>query len=412
MNSTYWAGILRPRVARRRIISLAAFIGAGAVVAACGGNDSSNKKPQQAAGLIYTPQDTSKSGKHGGVFRSSRTNEPLNFDLQSFDQTKAPFSNVVGSQLVKMKPGHLEDPSLQVEGDLVQSWEFSPDMLTLTLKLHPQAKWSPLSRSFHDGIAANVASSVANRTVDSDDVAFSWERFKSHASAIGRLDLANEAAPSAPVLSLTKLDTRTIQFKLTKPFAPLLTTLARPNAGYFYVLPKEGRDGGIDFLKYQIGAGPFYVDKFEPSTNITLKRNPNYELRDEYKRPFVDTVELPLVRETAQAMAQYRAGNVFVAPNSTLIGAEEVIRLKRDFPEHLLLATYTCTNEALFFGSGRESPFKDVRVRQAFSYAWDRDLLVQALFSSDKLEAAGIPANVRWTAGLPSSEVGDRKSVV
>ena len=70
------------------------------------------------------------------------------------------------------------------------------------------------------------------------------------------------------------------------------------------------------------------------------------------------TVELPLVRETAQALAQYRAGNVFVGPNSTLIGADEVIRQKRELPEHLLLATYSCTSEALFFGSGRESPFK------------------------------------------------------
>src|SRR6185369_2817836 len=153
-------------------------------------------------------------------------------------------------------------------------------------------------------------------------------RFTSQASALGRLDLVNEAAPSAPVLSFSKIDAMTIQFKLARPFAPLLTTFARPNAGYFYVLPKEGRDGAIDFLKYQFGAGPFYIDRFEPSVGLTLKRNPNFELRDEYKRPFVETVELPLVRETAQAMAQYRAGNVFVAPNSTLIGAEEVLRLK------------------------------------------------------------------------------------
>jgi ABC-type transport system substrate-binding protein len=397
--------MLNQRLARRRLLATTGLTGAAALIAACGGG--SNDQVRPASGLLYAPVDTSKSAKHGGVFRSSRTNEPLNFDLHNFDQTKAPFSNVVGSQLVKMKPGKFEDPSLQVEGDLAQSWELSPDFLTLTLKLHPQAKWSPLSRSFHDGLAASVASSIPNRTVDSDDLAFSWDRFKSQASAIGRLDLSNEAAPSAPVLSLVKLDSRTIQFKLARPFAPLLTTLARPNAGYLYILPKEGRDGAIDFLKYQFGAGPFYIDRFEPSVGITLRRNPNFELRDtEYKRPFVETVELPLVRETAQAMAQYRAGNVFVAPNSTLIGAEEVIQLKRDFPEHLLLSTYTCTNEALFFGTARESPFKDVRVRQAFSYAWDRDLLVQALFSSDKLEVAGIPANVRWTGGLPCSEVG------
>src|SRR5262245_8976852 len=232
---------LQVRLGRRRFIASSALAASAALAVACGKDRSSDRR--EAASLVTSPTDTSKSAKHGGVFRGARTNEPLNFDLHSFDQTKAPFSNVVGSQLVKMKPGHFEDPSLQVEGDLAQSWEFSPDMLTLTMRLHPQAKWSPLSRSHHDGIPASIASSITDRTVDADDLMFSWDRFKSHAMALGRLDLVNEAAPAAPVLSMTKLDARTVQFKLVRPFVPLLTTFARPNAGYFYVLPKEGRDG-------------------------------------------------------------------------------------------------------------------------------------------------------------------------
>src|SRR5262245_60477838 len=105
MKSDYWQRTTALRIARRRLIGATAVAGAGALLLACGGGGrSTTKETKQAAGLVYAPVDSSKSAKRGGVFRSSRTNEPLNFDLHSFDQTKAPFSNVVGSQLVKMKP--------------------------------------------------------------------------------------------------------------------------------------------------------------------------------------------------------------------------------------------------------------------------------------------------------------------
>src|SRR5262245_3322511 len=106
MSSSYWTQALQNRLGRRRLIAVGAGSISAALLAACGGSKSDNR---EAASLVHTPVDSSKSGKHGGVFRGTRTNEPLNFDLHSFDQTKAPFSNVVGSQLVKMKPGHLED---------------------------------------------------------------------------------------------------------------------------------------------------------------------------------------------------------------------------------------------------------------------------------------------------------------
>lgn len=398
----YWGRVLNARVDRRRVLAVTGGL-AAAFLAACGG-DEKGGGGQKVSGLIYAPADTSKGAKRGGVFKHrADRGEPLNFDLYNFNASLQPFSNVVGSQLLKQKPGYMESPSLVVEGDLANSWEFAPDKLTLTLKLHPQAKWSPLSRTFHDGVPA----SVANRTIDVDDVMFSWERFKATGTAFGRQDLVNEIAPSAPVSALVKIDNSTIQMKLVRPFSPLLTLLARPNVGYFYILPKEGRDGGIDFLRYQIGAGPFFIDRYEPSVGITLRRNPNFELRDtEYKQPFVDAVELPFVTEPAQLLAQYRAGNIFISQGSEAIDANEIIRLKRDFPDHLLRTVYLAESDTMTFGSSTASPFKDVRVRQAMSYAWDRDLLIQVMLSTDKLEAAGIATNTRWNAAMPCNEEG------
>src|SRR5436190_12110348 len=79
MSSMYWSRMLNLRLARRRFLAATGATGAAVLVAACGGDSSEPQHP--ASGLLYTPVDTSKSAKRGGVFRGSRTNEPLNFDL-------------------------------------------------------------------------------------------------------------------------------------------------------------------------------------------------------------------------------------------------------------------------------------------------------------------------------------------
>lgn len=139
---------------------------------------------------------------------------------------------------------------------------------------------------------------------------------------------------------------------------------------------------------------------------LTLKRNPNFELRDEFKQPFVDGVELPFISEMAQRLAQYRAGGVFESPSSSQIDSTEVLQLKKDFPGHLLRTVYLSYGDVHMFGHNETSPFKDVRVRQAFSMAQDRDLLIQALLTTDVLEDAGIPADMKWNSSLPCNEEG------
>lgn len=252
---SYWDKFFRQRISRRQSLTITGSFSASlAFLAACGGDDASDggggngpaggggtggTGGQAATGLIHEPIDTTESAKRGGIYKTTARFEPNNFDLYDFDATLQPFSNVAGSQLLMIKPGRMEAPSLEVTGDLAESWELSPDRLALTIKLNPRAKWSPLSPNFHQG----VPQSVAGRQIDADDVTFSWERFKSTATAFGNRDLVNEIAPSAPVSSLTKVDQSTIRMEMVRPYAPLYGVLARPNVGYFYILPKEGQDG-------------------------------------------------------------------------------------------------------------------------------------------------------------------------
>ena len=66
-----------------------------------------------------------------------------------------PASNIYSS-LVTMDWGVLTGTSAY--GDLAKSWEYSPDLLTLTFHLHDTAKW-------HDGVP-----------VTSEDVTFTFQR--------------------------------------------------------------------------------------------------------------------------------------------------------------------------------------------------------------------------------------------
>ena len=401
--ASYWDNVLTKRIGRRRALAATGGLAAGAaLLAACGGGDGDGDGGGPVSGLLYTPVDTSKSAKRGGVYKSRLPfGNPTSFDLHAFNNSIQPFGNVIGSELVKLKAFKGENATLEIEGDIAEDWEFSSDKLTLTFKLNPKAKWAPLSSSFHSG----VPSSIAGRVVDADDVVFSWQRFEKTATAFGRLELANSYSKANPVLSVTKVDDKTVQMKLARPWSAVLPALATWNVGYFYILPKEGRDNAIDFVKYAIGAGPYYIDKYEPSVGMTLKRNPYYEERDaDFKLPYADTIDLPILVDPTAALAQFRVGNIYNG-GFTVGTLDDILKLKSDIPDLLVRTAYTSDAGIMAFGQGKDSPWRDERMRQAISYAWNKDLMTQVVFTTDKLEAQGIPANVRWSSALPSNTI-------
>ena len=402
MSENYWNGVLSRRLGRRRALAAAGGLAAGAaILSACGGDDAGGGGGGGAGGVIYKPKDSTKSAKRGGVIKSYLQNYPLSFDLQSFPFGLSFGTGVCGTKLTKYKPSVLSDPELGSVGDIVEDWEYTPDKLTLTFKLHPQGKWSPLSPTFHAGVPA----SIAGRAVDADDIVFSWKRWSSLASAFGRTEAVNSVNPLAPVQSLTKVDARTFQLKLVRPNSALVQSFSNWEAGRFYIFPKEGDNNAIDFSKTLIGAAPYYIDKAQPDAGLYLKRNPNYELRDEFKRPFADAVDEPLLQDPAAFQAQLRTGAVWHQMPFAL-RQEDIFKLKQDVPDLLLTLSYASDPETMRFGISKDSPFKDKRVRQAMSYAWDRDTFINVVHAVDKLTANGIEPDLRWNAGLPCNETG------
>jgi peptide/nickel transport system substrate-binding protein len=198
------------------------------------------------------------------------------------------------SSLVQYKPGVLEPGKLEWAPDLAESWEVSPDGLTINMKLRPSIK-------FHNKPPVN------GRELDVDDVLFTWKRFSSEYS--GRAGVVNAISPGAPVLSVTAPDAKTIQIKLAEPVYYALSLFVGSNGSGLWIIPKEAEDQSkLDLRGDMLGTGPWYMDDYTPSASFTLKRNEEYWDPD---YALVDQIDLPIIAEYASALSQLQAGNIY-----------------------------------------------------------------------------------------------------
>src|SRR6185503_3563963 len=115
-----------------------------AFLAACGGSDSSSSSSSpstpgtDSSGLLAKPQDTSKSAKRGGVFKDSAVSDAQYFlyDQNLNGNGSDGLAGWVYSRLVQYRVGTASKlPDGSVDPDLAESWEVSPDGLTVTFKV-------------------------------------------------------------------------------------------------------------------------------------------------------------------------------------------------------------------------------------------------------------------------------------
>ena len=214
-------------------------------------------KTARRSSLVAKLEDTSKQAKRGGTVKLSFGAEPTTLDpfpenLINLNTLKAwAYSN-----LIVDKPGYMKPPDFkEYVGEVAESWEFSPDKLTMTIKLRANVK-------FHNKAPVN------GRAMDSSDVVFSWNRFGS-VGAI-KSQFLNSLNPRSPITSFTATDARTIVIKSAFPAVDLMPLLASPNSGGFAVMPKEA-ESGFNAKAEMIGTGPFMLDTYRPSARHDLE---------------------------------------------------------------------------------------------------------------------------------------------
>src|SRR3954470_16384968 len=137
----YWADQLKGRLARRRFLAYTGGLTAGAaLLAACGSDsESASAKPKEnKSSLVTQAVDNLKQAKSGGIYKSLVSQDVQTFE-PSFRSAPTAFASAHAYQnLVSQKPGYLGPPGDEFLGDIVDSWEFSPDKLTMTMKVRTQ----------------------------------------------------------------------------------------------------------------------------------------------------------------------------------------------------------------------------------------------------------------------------------
>src|SRR5262249_61379240 len=119
-----------------------------------------------------------------------------------------------------------------------------------------------------------------------------------------------------------------------------------------------------DLNKAALGNGPFVLEDWKVEQQMVLKRNPNY-----FKKgfPLVDEVNLRIIPDEANIVAALRTGQIHHAfiednKNFNLLKDEKTLTGYRSSRLGYDYLNITATR----------GPLKDVRVRQAISWAVDR----------------------------------------
>lgn len=233
---------------------------------------------------------------------------------------------------------------------LAESWDISEDGVQITFVLRENVR-------FHDGTP-----------LDAEAVKFTFERIKTQGQ---RSPLASLVQT---ITAIDAIDARTVRFTFSEPSSTFLSSISTAYAGI--LSPTAVGTQGEAFGQKPVGSGPYMLEKWEPGVAITLVKNPEYAwappVVENQGAPHIDRLVFKVIPDVSQQIAAYEAGEVdilFVNQPS------HVARLQQDSNTDL---RETVLNSLIYLGfHTQKPPFDDVRVRQAFSHAVNKEELVQ-----------------------------------
>jgi len=265
-----------------------------------------------------------------------------------------------------------------LEPELATSWEISDDGLTYTFNLREGVKWQDIAP-------------VNGRDFTSADVKATLE---------GILAEGHQASLMTNVESIETPDDLTVVLNLSSPFAPLLNNLA---SHFMWIMPAEAFEDGYDRTTTVIGTGPYIISEREVDVSTIYERNPNYWQVDDdgVQLPYIDSIELIIIKDTQQAIAAYKAGEIDIMTNAMSPELRE--QLMNDVPDGQF-------EEWIDAGMGQvgvnldRPPFDDLRVRQAISLAIDRQGMGDTIRGGGTIPSNLSPALADYTISLEERE--------
>lgn len=213
---------------------------------------------------------------------------------------------------------------------VASDYTISEDGLVYTFTLRDNVK-------FHNG---NV--------VTAEDVKYSLERVS------GLLDGTPLISTLSTIKSVDILDEKTVQVTVENANTELI---------YSFVAAIIPAGSGEDETADPIGTGPFSFVSYKPQQGIVLAKNPDYWQEG---LPYLDQVEFKIINSADTALLELQGGTIDFYAYLTDSQAQALQG------SHQVISSPTNMVQALFLNNAVE-PLNDVRVRQAISYALDKE---------------------------------------
>ena len=249
---------------------------------------------------------------------------------------------------------------------LATSWAFSPDGLTLTLKLDPKVKWS-------DG-----------KPVTSADVLFTHSAATSPEVGWVGSDVKEAIA------AVTAPDPHSVQVRFKSVYPYQLMDAVEGNIVPRHVYGKVPFTEWpkIAFLEVPAASGPFLLKRYERGALIELERNPGY-LRAPLPR--LDTVVFRILPDDTALVNELLAGGIDFMEN---VPAEAVAKIRSD--ARLALVRVPDLSYTFISWNTARPLFADARVRRALTQAIDRQAIIEGLLPDSGRPSPGPILSFMW----------------
>lgn len=256
------------------------------------------------------------------------------------------------------------DKNLTLVGDLAQSYDISPDGLTITFHLRKGVRW-------HD-----------NAPFTSRDVLYTYRVV---------VDPATPTAYAEDFKQVTKIeapDDLTVRVTYGRPFAPALASWG------MNILPAhllEGRDITKSPLgRNPVGTGPYRFKEWVPGQKIVLESNHDYF----EGRPWIDRYIYRIIPDTSTMYMELKAGTIDLMNLTPVQYARQTTAAT--FVSRFNKYRYPSSGYVYMGYNLRHPLFGDRRVRQAITAAINKDELIQGVLFGMGQKAHGPIVPGRW----------------
>ena len=206
---------------------------------------------------------------------------------------------------------------------------------------------------------------------------------------------SGDADPST--LGVTAIDDHTLQVELDVPLSyfAATTTHASTFPSPAWVIAEHGADwtkvGNL------VGNGAYVLTEHIPNERSTRERSTTYWNND---ATILDKVVALVINDENTDLTRYLAGEL----DKGTVPSGQYLRLKEEYPNQATSFPRLCTYYYSFnmSESGQEA-LKDVRVRQALSYAVDRSIITENILQAGQIDAFTFTPGA--TAGFEVPEV-------